>query len=62
MVPVVGCGSHAGDTKALEQLFHHLEDETTARARRKRLEDELRRMEDYAESISVAWENLDLGQ
>eukprot|EP00435_Cladocopium_sp_Y103_P005488 s3877_g1.t2 len=41
------------DTKDLEQLFRQVEDEATARARRKCLENELRRMEDYAESISV---------
>lgn len=41
------------DTKDLEQLFRAVEDETTARARRMQLENELRRMEDYAESISV---------
>ena len=47
-------GVFLGDTKDLEQLFRAVEDETTARARRMQLENELRRMEDYAESISVA--------
>ena len=45
---------NAGDTKDLEPLFHEVEDAATSKARRRLLEKELRRMEDYAEAISVA--------
>ena len=48
-----------GDTKDLEQLFHEVEDAPTSKARRRLLEKELRRMEDYAESISVARKESD---
>lgn len=41
------------DTKHLDQCFKEVEEEGTARNRRKRLEREVRHMEDYAESISV---------
>ena len=42
-----------GDAKHLDQCFKEVEEESTARNRRKRLEREVRHMEDYAESISV---------